>query len=507
MRTAKNLCQTLLRHRTLFSPCLRKLSCSSVLKRKGTFTAFTEELPPSIELNKEIFKNDVKDTEFTPQISPDLATLLSPRNKSRILANLVSRLAVNSEAEGVEMLENLYVLKAKTVSEPTAENRQNLITAAQQFPNLSHSSIIDLRKPRTVFDNTKYWKPFAKDVTNIRVFEDIAKILHGARTRDTGQTATDKSYYLTGPLAELEQALIRYTVDTLTKRYGFKMVSVPDLLHPKIIEACGLNVDGNVTNVFKLDPRFYGDQALSGTAEMSLGALFMNKKLDFNGEEKRVQKLAAVSRCYRAESTMGKRESGIYRVHHFTKVEMFAVTPSDLALSNTIHEQMLDIQQRLFDDLGLAYRVLDMHPGDLGAPAARKFDCEALLPGRGHSSSSIGEPFYGEISSTSNCTDYQSRRLNIRDSTSGQFCHTINGTACAVPRMIMAICEQTQLANGCVKLPYKLWPYMPSLENAFDDFLGPRPKSQRPVFRYNKNPTFFADYKSTTSTENDNTVD
>lgn len=99
--------------------------------------------------------------------------------------------------------------------------------------------------------------------------------------------------------------------------------------------------------------------------------------------------------------------------------------------------------------------------------------------------------FFGEISSTSNCLDYQARRLNITDRTSGEFCHTVNGTACAIPRMIMTICEQHQMNNGCVDLPKALWPYMPSMETSPDDFLGPRAKEKRPVFHYKKSPNFF----------------
>lgn len=218
---------------------------------------------------------------------------------------------------------------------------------------------------------------------------------------------------------------------------------------------------------------------------MAFGSLFANKKIDFQSEN--VQKFAAVSRCYRAESAMGKNERGLYRVHHFTKVEMFALSVNNSEISDKVHEEMLATQQSLFDGLNLHYRVLDMHPGDLGAPASRKFDCEALLPGHQKDGG-----FFGEISSTSNCLDYQARRLNITNQANGEFCHTINGTACAIPRMIMAICEQQQHhLNGCVNLPKKLWPYMPSMENTIDDFLGPRPKEKRPVFQYKKSPNFF----------------
>ena len=415
---------------------------------------------------------------------PDVSYLLNPMNKSSIIENLVSRLCVKTKDEATNMLEDLHRLKELTVAEPSKENRSKLNQAALEFPNVSHPSILDLKEPKTLFDNTK---ELDLNLPKIRSFDQISRTLFGSRTENTGEATTEKSYYLLGPLAELEQALIHFTVDNLVKM-GFKMVSVPDLLHPEIIEACGLKTTGKITNVFKLDEKLHGLKALSGTAEMGFGALLANQAINF--DETNVKKFAAVSRCYRAESTMGRKERGLYRVHHFTKVEMFAVTISDPNVSNLVHEQFLGIQQKLFDDLNLFYRVLDMHPGDLGAPATRKFDCEAILPGY------LDEPFYGEISSTSNCLDFQSRRLNIRSENSGRFCHTVNGTACAGPRTIMAICEQNQLSNGCVNIPSKLERYLPSLKNSPNPFLGPRPKKQRPVFVYKTSPKAFIQKKN-----------
>ena len=453
---------------------------------------FTDSVPDASsqsvnqdEKPKKYVKNQFPASTKLIQSSPDLTTLLHPGSKNKIVSNLVDRLSVTNETEAITKLQNLYDLKNKTITYPSQENREALNKAALQFPNFSHPIIMDLKEPKLLFDNTNKFQ--LEEGKKIRSFDEIStKVFKSARTKETGQTTSEKSYYLFGPLAELEQALIRYTIDYLTKRCGFTLVSVPDILNPQIIEACGMSTTGKITNVFKLNSKFYGDKALSGTAEMAFGALFRNKKIDFT--KQKVQKYAAVSRCYRAESAMGRKERGLYRVHQFTKVEMFVLTPCDIAISDMVHEQILSIQQRLFDDLELIYRVLDMHPGDLGAPAARKFDCEALMPGFLLDK----EPFYGEISSTSNCTDYQSRRLNIRDISKGSFCHTLNGTACAIPRMIMTICEQFQMPNGCINLPKKLWPYMPSMKYSIDNFLGPRPKSKKPDFVYNKNPNNFA---------------
>ena len=172
-------------------------------------------------------------------------------------------------------------------------------------------------------------------------------------------------------------------------------------------------------------------------------------------------------------------------------VEMFGLMPGDTELSNLALEQILDIQIALFEGLGLSFRVLDMPANELGNPAYRKFDIEALLPGRTVQQSKKdqnsdedmysekSDDYYGEISSCSNCTDYQARRLNIKDSAMGQFCHTVNGTACAVPRMIMAICEQYQTLHGSIIIPEKLRQYM---RNVIE--IKPKDKKKHPMYRY-----------------------
>ena len=179
-------------------------------------------------------------------------------------------------------------------------------------------------------------------------------------------------------------------------------------------------------------------------------------------------KLAAVSRCFRAETGGAKEEAGLYRVHQFTKVEMFIVTEGRLEASERSLEEILALQRELFSLLGLSHRVLAMCPEELGDPAYRKYDIEAWMPGRQGG-------FWGEISSCSNCTDYQARRLGVISSCGQNFCHTVNGTACAVPRMIIAICEQFQHKNGSVEVPEVLRPFLGG-----KDLLEPLPKKKRP---------------------------
>lgn len=180
---------------------------------------------------------------------------------------------------------------------------------------------------------------------------------------------------------------------------------------------------------------------------MALAGYFAGSKLKRNQPP---IKVAAVSRCFRAETSALHEEKGIYRVHQFTKVEMFAVCHS--TESTAMLDEFRELEINLFKGIGLHFQLLDMPPCELGAPAYRKFDIEAWMPGR---------KMWGEISSCSNCTDYQSRRLNIRDGSDG-FAHTVNGTACAIPRMLIAIIESFQRDDGSIGIPKVLQKFMRS---------------------------------------------
>lgn len=175
------------------------------------------------------------------------------------------------------------------------------------------------------------------------------------------------------------------------------------------------------------------DLCLSGTSEMALAGYFSGKTFQ---KDELPKKVMAVSRCFRAEARGSADEKNLYRVHAFTKVEMFATClPSH---SDTLLEEFRKTQRELFEGLGICFKLYDMPVHDLGSPAYRKYDIEAWMPSRNE---------FGEISSTSNCTDYQSKRLNIyyQDGPNKCHAHTVNGTACAVPRMIIALLEQYQV--------------------------------------------------------------
>ena len=259
----------------------------------------------------------------------------------------------------------------------------------------------------------------------------------GARTTGGG------FYFLKGDLVLLDLALQQFAVTELVKR-GFTPTITPDLARDSVLEGIGFNPRGPETQIYSIEET---DLSLIGTAEITLGGLYSGKVLS---DEDLPLKLCGISHCYRTEAgAAGRASRGLYRVHQFTKIEMFAFTQPDQ--SDEIHDQLREIECDLFDAIGVPYRVVDTATGDLGGPAYRKFDLEAWMPGRGDA----GE--WGEVTSTSNCTDYQARRLNIRYKKTGEkgthFVHTLNGTAFALSRALISILENHQQADGSVVIP------------------------------------------------------
>lgn len=257
-------------------------------------------------------------------------------------------------------------------------------------------------------------------------------------------------YFLQNEAVLLELALQQYAVEFLVKE-GFVPTITPDLARNDIVQGVGFVPRGPETQIYSIE-NF--DLNLVATAEITLGGLYAGQVLD---EEQLPIKLCGISHCYRTEAgAAGRASRGLYRVHQFTKIEMFAFTLPDQ--SEDMHNYFRDLECEIFDNLGIPYRVLDIASGDLGGPAYRKFDLEAWMPGRGNK----GE--YGEVTSTSNCTDYQARRLDIRYKKKGEkgthFAHTLNGTAIAVSRALIAILENCQQPDGSIIIPEVLRKYV-----------------------------------------------
>ena len=272
------------------------------------------------------------------------------------------------------------------------------------------------------------------------------------------KVAGPKFYYLKNEAVLLELGLQRFALDILLEE-GFTPYVTPDVARPGIVEGLGFNPRGAETQIYSLANE---DLCLVGTAEITLGGLYADAILQ---EDELPIRLAGISHCFRTEAGAAGRESkGLYRVHQFTKVEMFVITrPED---SDAMHARLLAIEERVFQGLELPYRVVDIAAGDLGAPAIRKFDIEAWMPGRGESGA------FGEVCSTSNCTDYQARRLQTRFRRKGakknEYVHMLNGTAVSNARAILALLENHQQADGSVAIPRALRPYVGR------DVIGPR---------------------------------
>jgi seryl-tRNA synthetase len=250
-------------------------------------------------------------------------------------------------------------------------------------------------------------------------------------------------YFLKNDAVLLELALQRYALDLLMQE-GFTPTITPDLARNEILQGTGYIPRGPETQIYSIAD---SDLSLVATAEITLGGLLADTILE---AEQLPIKVCGISHCYRTEAgAHGRATRGLYRVHQFTKVEMFAFTRPDE--SEAMLDYFCQLECRLFDGLGIAYRVVDTATGDLGGPAYRKFDLEAWMPGRGEA----GE--YGEVTSTSNCTDYQARRLGVRYRNKGEkgtrFVHTLNGTAIAISRALIAILENYQQADGTILVP------------------------------------------------------
>ena len=273
---------------------------------------------------------------------------------------------------------------------------------------------------------------------------DLIDFEAGARVAGAG------CYFLKNEAVLLELALLRYAVDVLSNA-GFTLTTTPDFARNDILQGTGFTPRGPETQIYSIDGT---DLSLVATAEIPLGGMLAGQTVD---AEDLPIRLCGISHCFRTEAgAAGRASRGLYRVHQFTKVEMFAFTLPEQ--SDAMHQEMLDIECQIFDGLGIPYQVVDTATGDLGGPAYRKFDLEAWMPGRGKS----GE--YGEVTSTSNCTDYQARRLNARYKVKGEkgtkFLHTLNGTAIAISRALVAILELYQQKDGSVIVPEVLRPFV-----------------------------------------------
>lgn len=252
-------------------------------------------------------------------------------------------------------------------------------------------------------------------------------------------------YYLKNDAVRLEYALIQYGLEFFTKK-GFNLIMTPDVAKSRYYLGTGYAPRGDEQQTYEIVDE---DLGLIATSEVTMAGLYADEVLNITPGHP--LKYAAISHCFRKEAgAYGKYSKGLYRVHQFSKLEMFVfTTPNE---SDAIHEQLLALEEEILQSLEISYQVILMCSGDTGAMAARKYDLEAWMPGRND---------YGEVTSTSNCTDYQARNLNIKYKKDGknEFVHMLNGTAIVLSRIPVAILENFQMEDGRVKIPNVLVPY------------------------------------------------
>ncbi len=329
------------------------------------------------------------------------------------------------------------------------ELEAKIVAIQSTIPNLTHDDVpiggeedaVELSRGKVAVPRFDF--P-ARDHLALSELHDWFDFEAGARVAGSG------FYFLKNDAVRLDLALQQFAIGFLADR-GFTPVSTPDLALTSVLQGTGFQPRGPETQIYSIEN---SELNLVATAEITLGGMLAGQTVDL---EQLPILLCGLSHCFRTEAgAAGRASKGLYRVHQFTKVEMFAFTQPDT--SESVHERMRELECEMFDALEVPYRVIDTASGDLGGPAYRKYDLEAWMPGRGES----GE--WGEVTSTSNCTDFQARRLNVRFRRPGQkgteFVHTLNGTAVATGRAMIAVVENHQRADGSVNVPKVLRPWV-----------------------------------------------
>lgn len=396
--------------------------------------------------NAELVKQNCANRHVKINIDELLEIDTQRRENIQSLENL--RAEKNKGSKGKPTPEEITAMKAVGDQVKELEAQQTKIEAnyrelLMRVPNLTHPDspvgaeenfkVLSQKEPLQ-FD----FEP--KDHEELMLNLDLIDFERGAKV------AGSKSYFAKNDLVRLNQALLNYGMDVVSK-HGYTLMETPDMAKRDILEGIGFNPRGEETQVYNIEN---SDLSLIGTAEITVGGYHSDEILDLSNGPK---KYVALSHCFRTEAgAYGKTSKGLYRVHQFTKLEMFIYCkPTE---SEALHQELLEIEREICDGLGFPYRVIDIASGDLGGPAYRKYDLEAWMTMKND---------YGEITSTSNCTEYQARRLNIRyrnENGDTEFVHTLNGTAVVLSRFPIAILENFQNKDGSIRIPNVLEKYM-----------------------------------------------
>ncbi|MFJ7630266.1 serine--tRNA ligase [Streptomyces sp. NPDC097595] len=370
------------------------------------------------------------------------------RSEQKSLGKLIPKASPEERAELLTRAEQLKAdVKAADAAqdEADAETRNLLL----RLGNIVHPDVpVGGEEDFVVLETHGTIRDFGAEGFEPKDHLELGEALGAIDMERGAKVSGSRFYYLTGVGALLELALVNAAIAQATEA-GFTPMLTPTLVRPRAMEGTGF-LGQAAEDVYHLDK---DDQYLVGTSEVPLAAYHMDEIID---AEKLPLRYAGYSSCYRREAgTYGKDTRGIFRVHQFTKVEMFSyVDPAD---AEAEHLRLLDWEKQWLTGLELPFQVIDVASGDLGASATRKYDCEAWIPTQGK---------YRELTSASNCGEFQARRLSVRmrDNRDGKKTMrplaTLNGTLCAVPRTIVAILENHQLADGSVRVPEVLRPYL-----------------------------------------------
>lgn len=391
------------------------------------------------------------DVDLVVELADRRSGLIQELNDLRQRQNVLSREIPRADAEARPgIIEESRHVKARIPEKEAdlAETEARLREEQLNIPNMTHPDS-PIGKDDTENVEIRRWGEVPQFGFEPKDHVEIGEALGVIDFEAGAKTTGSKFYFLRGDAVLLELGLIRYAMDILVEK-GYQPTITPDLARDEALVGTGFIPRGPETQIYSVEN---SDLSMIATAEITLAGQHTGGILD---EEALPLRYAGLSHCFRTEAgSHGRASRGLYRVHQFTKVEMFAFTTP--GQSEAVHEEMVGIEERIFQGLGLPYRVVDICTGDLGGAAYRKYDLEAWMPGRGEA----GE--YGEVTSTSNTTDYQARRLAIRYRREGgrpQLLHTLNGTALAISRALIALLEIYQQEDGSVLLPESLVPYV-----------------------------------------------
>ena len=404
------------------------------------------ENPDAIRHSQKVRGEDVAVVDQLIEADALSRTALSEFETIRAEQNALSKAVGAAKGdEKTTLLENAKELANKVKA---ADAKRSELEAKAREYLLKISNLIDLEAPVggeedfKVLEEIGKPRDFKSEGFEPKDHVELGKLLKAIDTERGAKVAGSRSYYLTGPGAMLEFALVNFAISSAVKA-GFIPVIPPVLVNPAAMEGTGF-LGQAAENVYHLEE---DDIYLVGTSEVPLAAYHMDEIV-----ENLPIRYAGYSSCFRREAgTYGKDTRGIIRVHQFDKVEMFSfIKPED---AKAEHLRLLEWEKDFLKAMEVPFRVIDVASGDLGSSAIRKFDCEAWIP---------TQNAYREVTSTSNCTEFQARRLNIRyrDESGTKPVATLNGTLVAVPRMIVAILENHQNKDGSINVPMALRPFL-----------------------------------------------